>query len=194
MALFIMFITYRYTNGMCSSIYSKDNGNCSLSPWQCSWCSLHMGIPTECVYQYIPKTIGIVLLFPGTIHSVHYIRVYQGNVFIGIFQRPWELFPFSLVLFMVFIIYGYNDRMCSSIYSRYYGNCSFFPWNYLWYLLHTGILMKCFHWYILEIVGTVPFLSEIVHNIHYIQIYWKNMYVCVLQRLWELFPSQCADN
>jgi len=189
-----MFFTYRYTNGMCLSIYFKDYGNRSPSPWQCSWCSLHMSIPTKCVYWYIPKTIGIILLLLGTIHGIHYIQLYQRNVFIGIFQRPWELFPFSLALFMVFITYGYNDIMCPSIYSRYHGNCSFFPWNYLWYLLHTCISMKCFHRYILEIVGTVPLLSEIVHDVHYIWVYWQNVYVGVLQRLWKLFSSQYTDN
>ena len=33
--------------------------------------------------------------------------------------------PLPHALFMVFIIYGYTDEICSSIYSSGYENCSF---------------------------------------------------------------------
>jgi hypothetical protein len=62
----------------------------------------------------------IVPLLHGTIHGVHYIRVYWWNVSISICQRPWELFPFSLALFTVFITYMYTDIMYPLVYSRDY--------------------------------------------------------------------------
>ena len=48
-------------------------------------CTLHTGIPTECVRQYILITIGIVYLLPGIVHDVRYMRVCRRNVSIGIF-------------------------------------------------------------------------------------------------------------
>jgi len=91
---------------MCPLVYSRDYENCFPSFWHCSWCSLHMGIPTKCVHWYILKTIRSVPLFPDTIHDVHYIWVYWQNVSVGIFQRLWKLFPFFLALFMIFITMG----------------------------------------------------------------------------------------
>jgi hypothetical protein len=115
LTLFMVFITYEYTDGMCLSIYSRDHGNyspwpwhcslftygyidemclsvysrdhrnCSPSPWHCSRCSLHMSIPMECVCWYILETIETVPLHPSTNHGVHYIGVYRRNVFVGIF-------------------------------------------------------------------------------------------------------------
>jgi hypothetical protein len=48
-------------------------------------CTLHTGIPTECVRQYILIIIGIVYLLPGIVHDVRYMRVCRRNVSIGIF-------------------------------------------------------------------------------------------------------------
>ena len=87
-------------------------------------CTLHMGIPTKYICRYIPETMETVLLHPDTIHGIHYIQVYQRNVFVGIYQRPWELFPFTLALFTMFITYEYTDGICLSVYSKDHENCS----------------------------------------------------------------------
>ena len=100
----------RYTDRMCSLVYSKDCRNYSPSLSHYSWCSLHTGISTEYVYWYIPEN--------------NFSEIYRQNVFIGIFQRLWELFLFSLTLFMMFITYRYTNRICSLVYSRDYENCS----------------------------------------------------------------------
>jgi hypothetical protein len=87
-------------------------------------CSLHTGISMECVRWYILETMGIVPLHPDIVNGVHYIWVYWQNVFNDIFQRLWELCPYNLALFTVFITYRYIDRMCLSVYSRDHGNYS----------------------------------------------------------------------
>ena len=138
----------RYTDRMCSLVYSKDCRNYSPSLSHYSWCSLHTGISTEYVYWYIPEN--------------NFSEIYRQNVLVGIFQRLWKLFPFSLTLFTIFIT--------------------------------MGIPTECVHWYISKTVGIIPLLSDIVHDVHYIQVYQQNMFVGIFQRLWELFTSQCADN
>jgi hypothetical protein len=124
LALFMVFITYRFSDRMCLSVYFKDHGNCAPSPWHYSRCSLHTGISMECVRWYILETMGIVPLHPDIVNGVHYIWVYWQNVFNDIFQRLWELCPYNLALFTVFITYRYIDRMCLSVYSRDHGNYS----------------------------------------------------------------------
>jgi hypothetical protein len=105
-------------------IYSKNHKKCSPSPWHYSWCLLHTGLATECVCRYIPETMGIVPLHPNIVNDVHYMQVYWQNVFNDIFQRLWELCPYNLALFTVFITYRYIDRMCLSVYSRDHENYS----------------------------------------------------------------------
>jgi hypothetical protein len=85
---------------------------------------LHIGIPTKYICRYILETIIIVFIHFDIVHGIHYIRVYPQNVFISILQRYWELCPFTLALFMVFITYGYIDKMCPSVYSKDYKKCS----------------------------------------------------------------------
>ena len=114
-----LYITYGYTDRMYLLVYFIDHGNCSPSAQHYSWCSLHTGISMEYVHQYILETMRIVSLHLGTILDVHYLQVYRQNVSVGIFQRSWELFPFTLALFTMFITYGYTDKMCSSVYSKY---------------------------------------------------------------------------
>jgi hypothetical protein len=100
-------------------------------------CILHTGIPTKCICRYIPEIMGIVGIQFGIsiVHGVYYIQVYQRNVSVGIFQKPWELFRqyisntigtvhFSMALFTVFITYGYTDGICLLVYSRNHENCS----------------------------------------------------------------------
>jgi len=132
----------------CVRWYIPKTGNYSPSLSHCSWCSLHTGISTEYVYWYIPEN--------------NFSEIYRQNVSVGIFQRLWKLFPFSLTLFTIFIT--------------------------------MGIPTECVHWYISKTVGIIPLLSDIVHDVHYIRVYQHNMFVGIFQRLWELFTSQCADN
>jgi hypothetical protein len=102
---------------------------------------------------------------------VHYTRVYQWAVSIGIFKWQWELFTFSLALFMVFIIHRYTNGHNSSVYSRGDENCSPSPWHYSRCSLHTGIPPECFHRYILETMKIVPLHPSIVLGIHYTRVY-----------------------
>jgi len=70
---------------------------------------------------------GIIMRLKKTNCTVtwyFYWRSYWWNNFVGIFQWLWELFPFSLTLFTVFITYGYTNGICSSVYSSDYDNCS----------------------------------------------------------------------
>jgi len=124
MTLFIMLITHRYINGLWSSVYSSGNKNSFPSPWHYSLYSLHTSIPADIARWYIPKVMGIVPLHPNIIHSVHYTQVYRRAVSIGIFQRWWELFPFIMTLFMVFITHEYTDELWFLVYSWGYQNCS----------------------------------------------------------------------
>jgi hypothetical protein len=39
-------------------------------------CTLHIGIPMECVRQHIPVTMEIVLILPIIVHGADYIRQY----------------------------------------------------------------------------------------------------------------------
>jgi hypothetical protein len=80
-----LYITYGYTDKIYLSVYSRDHGNCSPSPWHYSRYSLHTGIPTECVRWYILETMGTVPLHLGIVYDVHYIWVYRRNMFVGIF-------------------------------------------------------------------------------------------------------------
>jgi len=57
LTLFMVFITHRYMDKLCLSVYSKSDGNCSLSPWHSSWCSLHMGILMDITHRYIPEAM-----------------------------------------------------------------------------------------------------------------------------------------
>ena len=75
--VFKVFITYRYTDEMCSLIYPKNYRNYSSSLWYCSRCLLHMSIPTECVCQYIPKTMRTVSLINVLLIIVFYKRNHQ---------------------------------------------------------------------------------------------------------------------
>jgi len=138
-------------------IYSRNHRNCSPSPYHYSWCLLHTGLVTECVCQYISETMRTMPLHHDTIHGVHYIQVYRRNVFNGIFQRPWELFSFTLTLLMMFITCRYTDKMCSTIYFRDYGNCAPTTWRYSRYSLHMGILTECVYRYILGTMETIHF-------------------------------------
>jgi hypothetical protein len=45
----------------------------------------------------------VVPLLPIIVHGVNYTRMYWHKVFVGIFQWRWEMFPFSLTLFIVSI-------------------------------------------------------------------------------------------
>jgi hypothetical protein len=128
-------------------------------------------MPTKCIRRYIPKTIEIVPLHPNTVEGVHYVRVHQQNVSVGIFQRPWKLFPFTLTLFIVFITYGYTNEMCLSVYSRDHENCAPSPWHYSQCSLHTCISTKYVHRYILETMRTVAFHPDTIHGVYYIQVY-----------------------
>jgi hypothetical protein len=51
-----------------------------------------------------------------TLSIVLYRWKYQRNMFVGIFQWWWALFPFSLILFIVFITHGYTNKICKSVY------------------------------------------------------------------------------
>jgi hypothetical protein len=124
---------------MYSLIYSRDHRNCSPSPWHCSRCSLHTGIYTKCFHRYIPCTLRTVPLHPGIVHGIHYIRVYRWNMSVGILQRPQKLFPFTLTLFIVFIIYKYTNIICPSIYFRDHENYFPSPWQCSKCLLHMGV-------------------------------------------------------
>ena len=86
--------------------------------------TLHTGIPIKYIRQYILETIRTIPFHHSTVHGVYYIRVYRSIVLNDIFQRPWKLFNFTLILFIMCIIYGYTDGMCLSMYSRDYRNCS----------------------------------------------------------------------
>jgi hypothetical protein len=119
----------------------------------------------------------------GTVQGVHSIQVYRHNVSIGIFQRLWELFPFSLTLFIVLIIYRYTDKICPSVYSSDHGNCFYSTWHYSRCSLHTSILMECVCRYILETMRTVPLLPDTVHGVNYIRVYRQNVSVGIFQRL-----------
>ena len=86
--------------------------------------TLHTGIPIKYIRQYILETIRTIPFHHSTVHGVYYIRVYRSIVLNDIFQRPWKLFNFTLILFIMCIIYGYADGMCLSMYSRDYRNYS----------------------------------------------------------------------
>jgi hypothetical protein len=117
-------------------------------------CTLHTDILKECIRRYIPKTMEIIPLHPSIIHGVHYIWVYQRNMSVDIFQRPWELCPFTLVLFTVFITYGYTNRMCLSVYSTDHGK---------WELL--------------------PFTLALFNMFITYKYTYRNLFVCIFQRL-----------
>jgi hypothetical protein len=79
----------------------------------------------------------------STVHGVHYTWIYQRNVSISIFQWWWELFPFSLALFMVFITYGYTDKMCLSVYSSSDELFPFFLTLFMMFITHGYIDEMC---------------------------------------------------
>jgi hypothetical protein len=83
-----------------------------------------MDIPMECVCRYILEAKGTVPLVLDTVHDVNYTWIYRWNVFVGIFQRWRELFPFSLTLFMMLITYEHINKIFLSVYSSSDENCS----------------------------------------------------------------------
>ena len=119
-----LFITHGYTDGLFLSIYSRGKGKCSPSPWHWSWNKLHIGTLMLYFFRYILKVKGIVPLLSGTVRGTNYKRVYRRSIFVDIFHRRWELFPFSLALFMEQITHGYTEGLFLSVYSRGKGNCS----------------------------------------------------------------------
>jgi hypothetical protein len=134
-----------------------------LHQWKYRQTVHYIQVSMECIHWYIPVTMRTIPLFPST---VHYLWVYRRNVSVSIFQRLWELFSFSLTLFMVFITYKYTDKMCPSVYSSDYGNCSLSPWHCSRCSLHTNISTECFCGYISETMRIVPLLSDTVHGVH----------------------------
>jgi len=63
--------------------------------------------------------MGTILIHLDTIHDIHYIWVYQKTVFISIFQRPWELYHFTLSLFSVHYIQVYRWNVSVGIFRDY---------------------------------------------------------------------------
>jgi hypothetical protein len=86
-----LYIIYRYTDKKYLSIYSRDYGNYSHSPWHYSRYSLHMSIPKNCVYQYISKTMRTVPLYPVIVQCSLHTSIPMKCVRRYI-QRLWEMF------------------------------------------------------------------------------------------------------
>jgi len=82
-------------------------------------CTLYTGIPIKSICRYILETMGTILIHLDTIHDIHYIWVYQKTVFISIFQRPWELYHFTLSLFSVHYIRVYRWNVSVGIFRDY---------------------------------------------------------------------------
>jgi hypothetical protein len=100
-----------------------------------------------------------------------YRQYYWGNVSVGIFQRPWELFFFSLI-FKVFITYRYIDEMCLSIYPKNYKNYSSSFWYCLQCLLYISMLMECVYQYILKNMRIVSLINVLLIIVFYKQNHW----------------------
>jgi len=89
--------------GVSVGIYSRGDGNYSPSPWHCSWCSLHMGIPMSCVRRYIPETMRTIPL-PKLVMPIKGFNV--SNRIIDGMRLPthWQL---MLLLIEVHVFTGF---------------------------------------------------------------------------------------
>jgi hypothetical protein len=83
----------------------------------------------KCFRWYILVAMKTIPLLPSIVHGVNFKQVFQWNVSVGIFQWWWEMFPFSLALFMVSISNKSINKMFLSVYFSGDGTCFPFFWH-----------------------------------------------------------------
>jgi len=123
LTLFMMFITYRYTDEMCLSVYSRDHENCLLLN------GTIYGIHYMWVYDRICLSVYFRDYRNCASSPKHYSRcsLYMDIPMECVCQYISEtmgIVHFLMTLFTMFITYGYIDGICPPVYSRDHEKCS----------------------------------------------------------------------